>query len=252
MLYRAAVSAQPVGAVATVFSFFLNRGAPAATLALSWLLVTVVIAAFGVWRLVKRGPRLSGEIFVDVGMLFLPVGAAWLVASRLGTQPIGFGETIVLLTATHFHFAGFAAPILAGMAGRALIGTRSVRSLFAVAGILVIAGTPLVAVGITFSPAIALIGAVVISVGLVLLAVLVLGWVLRRVNSFATQTLLVVSSLSSSAAMVLACLYAYSIVAKTVIVDIPEMAMTHGILNSFGFALCGLLAWTLAVPREND
>jgi len=250
ILYRAAVSAQPVGAVATVLSFFLTPGIPAATLALSWLLVTMVIAVFALWRLLKRGPRLSGEIFVDAGMLFLPVGAGWLLASRFGTQPIGFGETIVLLTATHFHFAGFAAPILTGMAGRALVGARSVTSVFGVSGILVIAGTPLVAAGITFSPAVAMVGAVVISIGLVVLAVLVLGWVLRRVNSFATQTLLVVSSLSSVAAMVMACLYAYSIVAKSVIVDIPQMAMTHGVLNSFGFALCGLVAWSLA--RQNN
>ena len=36
--------------------------------------------------------------------------------------------------------------------------------------------------------------------------------------------------------MVLACLYAYSIVTHTLIIDIPHMAMTHGLLNSFGFA----------------
>jgi hypothetical protein len=183
-------------------------------------------------------------------MLYLPVGAAWLLASRLGIQPVGFGDTIVLLTAVHFHFAGFAAPLLAGMAGRALDQSGSLSRVFSLTVICIIGGTPLVAAGITFSPRLALIGAAIISAGLILLAILVLGWIVRSVNSFVAQTLLVVSSLSSVFAMILACLYAYSLVAKTVIVDIPQMALSHGILNSFGFALCGLLAWSLILPRR--
>jgi hypothetical protein len=156
---------------------------------------------------------------------------------------MGFGDTIVLLTAVHFHFAGFAAPVLAGLAGRVLVRSPSISKAFAVAVVCILSGTPLVAAGITFSPRLALIGAIVISAGLLVLAILVLGWVLRSLDSFVAQTLLVISSLSSVFAMILACLYAYSLVARTVIVDIPQMALTHGILNSFGFALSGLLAW---------
>ena len=251
LLYRAAVSAQPIGAVAGAFSFLLNRGQPAAILALSWLLVSAVIGLAGLRRVLKRGPSLSQELFVDVAMVYLPVGSAWFVASRLGLQPLGFGDTIVLLTATHFHFAGFAAPILAGLVGRTLTGVgQSVHVIFLLAGIFIVGGTPLIAAGITFSPMLALVGAIVISIGLSVLAILVLGWVLKKMISFLAQVLLVVSSLSNIAAMVLACLYAYSLIAKTVILDIPQMAMTHGILNSLGFALCGLLGWTLASRAE--
>ena len=248
LLYRGAILAQPIGALAAAISFLLYSGPPAAILSGSWLLITLVIAAFGLRRLAGRGAELSREMFVDAGMLYLPVGGVWLVISRLGIQPLGFGETIVLLTAMHFHFAGFAAPILAGLAGRALPDTLT--RVFALAGGCIVGSIPLVAAGITFSPVLALVGALIISLGLILLAVLVLGWILRTVDSFAAQTLLVVSSLSSVCAMVLACLYAYSIVAKTVIVDIPQMAMTHGILNSFGFALCGLLGWSIASPSR--
>jgi len=245
LLYRAAILAQPVGAVAGAVSFLLYSGGSAAILASSWLLVTVMIAVFGFLRLLRRGPVFSREMCIDAGMLYLPVGGIWLVVSRLGIQPIGFGDTIVLLTAMHFHFAGFAAPILAGLAGRTLPGSQPLSKVFALAGICIIGSMPLIAAGITFSPALALVGALIISTGLILLAVLVVGWVLRSLNSFAAQTLLVASSLSSICAMIFACLYAYSIVAKTVIVDIPQMAMSHGILNSFGFTLCGLLAWSL-------
>ena len=186
---------------------------------------------------------------VDVGLLYLPVGGIWFVMSRLGIQPFGFGDTIVLLTAVHFHFAGFAAPILAGMAGRLLNAQKRPPALFPLAVIGIIGGTPLVAAGITFSPALALIGALVISIGLTLLAGLVIGSLLRKVEPTTGRILLGISSLSSFSAMVLACLYAYSIVAKKLIIDIPQMAMTHGLLNAFGFATCGLLAWSIIKPQ---
>jgi hypothetical protein len=41
------------------------------------------------------------------------VGGAWLVASRLGMRPMGIQEPIGLLTAVHFHFAGFATAMIA-------------------------------------------------------------------------------------------------------------------------------------------
>lgn len=249
-ILRATIAAQPIAAVATAFAFLVDRGGPSAILTASWLLVTAAIGLCGVVRLLRRGPILSREICVDVGMIYLPVGAAWLMASRLGIQPMGFGDTIVLLTAMHFHFAGFAAPVLAGLAGRVLPTSQPLSRTFALSGLFIIIGTPFVAAGLTFSPALALVGAVIMSVGLILLAILVLGWTLRQVSSFLAQSLLVVSSLSSVFAMILACLFAYSLVVKSVIVDIPQMALTHGILNSFGFSLCGLIAWTIFYMKQ--
>jgi hypothetical protein len=45
--------------------------------------------------------------------------------------------------------------------------------------------------------------------------------------------------------MVLACLYAYSLVAHVLILRIPTMALTHGLLNAFGFVTCSLIAWSI-------
>jgi hypothetical protein len=245
LLFRVAVTTQPIGAVATTVSFVLAPGGPAAVLAMSWLFVTIMIALSGLERLLKRGAVLWPELCIDAGMVYLPIGGGWLLANRFGYQPLGFGDTIVLLTAMHFHFAGFAAPVLAGLAAQVLPSSQRLGKVFAVAGACIIGGTPLVAAGITFSPAVALVGAAIISLGLTLLAVLVIGWVLNLVRPLGARLLLLISSLASVCAMLLACLYAYSLVAKIVILDIPQMAMTHGILNAFGFALCGLLGWTL-------
>ena len=247
-VYRLAVFAQPFGAIAAVCSFFLEQSRLAAVLASGWFVVTGLIALFGVWRFLSRGLRPAEEVSIDAGLVFLPVGGVWFILSRLGIQPLGFGDTIVLLTAVHFHFAGFAAPILAGLAGRTIGLNKLARKLFQIAVLCIIMGVPLVAAGITVSPLLALLGAVTISSGLFFLAITVVGWVLPSVESLTARILLVISSASSSSAMLLASVYAYSIFSKRLIVDIPQMAMTHGIVNSFGFALCGLTAWLFVKP----
>lgn len=50
--------------------------------------------------------------------------------------------------------------------------------------------------------------------------------------------------------MVLATLYAYSLASQTLILTIPMMAMTHGILNAFGFVTCNLFVWSKIAPKE--
>ena len=247
LIYRLAVIAQPFGATAVIASFFLKQGIKAALLASAWLAVTSLIALYGLSRLTLRHLLTVEEVSINVGLIYLSVGSGWLVMSRLGVQPLGFGDTIVLLTAVHFHYAGFAAPILTGLAGRMLIAaTRITRRLFVLVALAVTVGTPLVAAGITVSPLLALAGTLIISLGLALLAVLVIGRIVPALASRPTQLLLVLSSASSLVAMALASLYAYSIVTRTLIIDIPHMAMSHGILNAFGFSLCGLLAWAIA------
>ena len=41
------------------------------------------------------------ESSIDAGLMYLPVAGAWLMVYRLGIQPLGYGETIILLTALH-------------------------------------------------------------------------------------------------------------------------------------------------------
>jgi len=130
--YRLAAFAQPFGAVAVVASFFLKQGTGAALLASAWLVVAGLISIHGLSRLLSHRARTLAEISVSAGLVYLAVGSGWLIMSRLGLQPLGFGDTIVLLTAVHFHYAGFAAPILSGLAGRVLMQQPvAVQRLFA-------------------------------------------------------------------------------------------------------------------------
>ena len=254
-LIDAAVLFQPLAALAVIASAFVQPGFVAAGLAGLWLITTGLIGLDGLARLYRlRNSEVPAvaNISVIAGMVYLPVGAVWLIMSRLGIQPLGFGDTIVLLTAVHFHFAGFAAPLLVGLSGHQLRSATRVQLLLVLVTICVIAGTPLVAAGITVSPVVALVGATVISLGLFGLALLSLVWIVPQVPSLLPRILLVISSLACIPAMVLAGIYAYSIVFQKLIVDIPQMAMTHGVLNAFGFALCGLVAWTAIVGRNSD
>jgi hypothetical protein len=250
-LYRLALLAQPLAAIGAAVSFLLEPGVPAAVLAFLWFFETALIAMFGLQRLGRPELRSAAEVSITAGLMFVPVAGVWLVVHRLGIQLLGYGDTIILLTAVHFHFAAYAAPILAGLAGRRLSQFAGVSRVFKVTPIFIIAGTPLVAAGISFSPALAFAGTVMISIGLVLLGVLVAGWVLPSLASIPGRVLLLISTVSCLPAMLLACIYAYSIVFKQLLIDIPQMAMTHGILNAFGFSLCGLIAWCL-VNRENS
>lgn len=244
-LYHLALLAQPFGAIAAVASFLLTPGVPAAALASLWFVVTALIALLGLARLSKPELRSPAEISISAGLIYVPVAGSWLIVSRLGIQLMGYGDTIILLTAVHFHFAAYAAPILAGLAGRELIEKGNPNRAFKLVPLGIIAGTPLVAAGITFSPVMALVGTVMISVSLLILSALVVGWIIPSIPSMPARILLLISSASTLPAMVLACAYAYSIVGQILIIDIPQMAMTHGLINALGFALCGLVAWAL-------
>jgi len=246
-LYKLVVFAQPVAALFTIASFFVQKGVLSAALASAWLLLNILIALLGLVRLTSRGFHRIEELSVDAGLLYLPVAGGWLVIYRLGIQPFAFGEMIVLLTAVHFHFAGFATPIIAGMSGRVLARRDYPRNVLGLSVFALVAAMPLVAAGITFSPWIGFIGALLLTLGLVLLAVLTLGWVRPSINSSLWRALLSIGAISSCAAMVLACLYAYSLATQTLIITIPGMAMTHGLLNAFGFVTCSLLVWSQRV-----
>lgn len=244
-LYRLAVLVQPIAAFPAIASFYFETGPLAALLSSAWFILSGLIALYGLMRFKSRGLYPLEESVIDAGLVYLTVAGVWLIVYRLGVQPFDYGETIVLLTVIHFHFAGFAAPIIAGMSGRVLATRKHPQAIFRFVVFAIVAAMPLVAAGITFSPWLGLIGTVLLSAGLVMLAVLTVGWVIPAIAPLSSRLLLFIGALSICSAMVLACLYAYSLPMKLLIINIPTMALTHGLLNAFGFVACSLLAWTI-------
>lgn len=246
---RWAVRLQPWGALLATLSFLLPASLLAAGLAAGWLLVAGLVALAGAGRLLTASGRPGAADGVRAaGMLLLPVGAAWLCFARLDIAPLGFGNPIALLTAVHFHYTGFVAPVIAGQVGQWLAARHHrAQPLFTWLAAGLIAGTPVVAVGFTVgSVSIQLAGALILALSLWGLAALILGAVVPVLASRLAGGLLVVAALAVSVAMLLAVGYAAQPLAGFLGLSIPLMAATHGVLNALGFGLCGLLGWRLA------
>ena len=234
-----------LGAAAlTVPALLAGRGAVAGALALPWLAVAVSLAVAGALTWLRRpdfGPAALARL---ASPAYLTVGATWLVASRLGLEPVGIGEPIVELTAVHFHFAGFAAALLAARTHE--VASR-VTPRWATAGtLLTIASPPIVAIGFTTGSAPAQIGgALLLSIGVWIVAGLTLAAVLPLTAGAGAKALLGASALSVGAPMVLAVFWAAGQHYDVPALDVPAMARIHGTLNAFGFTLAGLLGWAV-------
>jgi hypothetical protein len=236
----------PAGAALTA-SMLLERGTLAGSLAVPWLAVTLLVALSGARRALARGSVPLAELVIDAGCALLAVAGIWACASRFGVRLLGFDDQWVILTAAHFHFAGFALSVLAGLAGLA----GRARPLPRAIGWTLILGPPAVALGITFSPTLEVVGAW----SLALASLAFAGWqgleAARGTElSRASRAALAISSLSLGAGMLLALGFSLANYAGLSRPTIGDMLATHAPLNALGFATCGLIARTLSPRRQ--
>ncbi|SDN11703.1 YndJ-like protein [Halogranum gelatinilyticum] len=245
-LYDTSVVIQPVGAILFAASVVVPfDGGVAAVLAAPWIVVTGLLALAAVARASERGLRPLPETVVDTGLAYAVVGAVALVLYHLDVT-FWFSPVIVLLTAVHFHYAGFVLPVVTGLVGRS--ATRQSRVYEAVATV-VLVGPALIAVGISFSPLVEVLAVTVFTTAVAVLG----GYVLVRTAPTRPRlqgTLVGLSALALPVSMCLALGYAVAVYFgfDPFGLSISRMVRIHGALNAFGFALVGLLGWRLAVP----
>ena len=127
---------ETIAALVFSFSLCVPTGSFAAMLACPWLLVRLRHAFSAVCE--RQNPCLA------CSRIFPAIGAAWLVAHRANWTPWGFDPLIMLLTAAHFHHAGFTLPLVAGLNEQSQPNWLTKSSCIAI-----LAGVPLVAAGIT-------------------------------------------------------------------------------------------------------
>ncbi len=223
-------------ALALAGAEWMPRGALAGLLTLPWLAATTTISGAAVARWIAAGARGTGwsERALLGGQAFLVIGGAWTLADRLGLTPIGFDPVIVLLTAAHFHFAGFALPIVTGLAARERPSTLAD---LACAG--VVAGVPAVAIGITLTHLGAapwLEGVATWLVAGAALASAFLHVALAREPSRPTvvRASWTVAAASLATGMALAATYGSRTFGTRLALDIPHMWAIHGTLNAVG------------------
>src|SRR5580704_7048303 len=227
----------------TTVSFFLGNRTLATWFASAWVLVCVGFAGDGLRRFVNAGRKSFTQFCFAAGEGYLLVAGAWLVASRAGLQLLAFREPIVLLTAVHFHFAGFASAVLAGLTYERFRESKWRGALKA--GILaVVCGPGILGLAFMLGPRVKLVAALLIALGQFGLAAGMVG-VGIAAKGRGGRWLLFVASASVAAGMILAAVWAVGEYPLQAFVNIRQMAEFHGVLNAAGFVLCGLLGWCL-------
>src|SRR5215467_8513500 len=229
---------------ATLFVVASFRFAPGEALAvatiLPWLFITSALALDGLDRLIRTRLTSFPEFCFAFGEGYALVGASWLLASRMGLQPVGFHEPIVLLTAVHFHYAGLMAAILAGLAASSMRTPLLLRTALSCA----VVGPGLLGLAFLAGPKPKLA-----AVGLIVIGECALAFATFRIGLVEAAKIggrfLLLGSACVIFGMVLAGVWAMGEYPLHSFVNLEQMARYHGVLNSVGFGLCSLVGWNL-------
>jgi hypothetical protein len=238
----------PIGSALAALSFWPPAGPTAGLFAMGWALVCTLAAIEGLLRLVRVGHRSVEGVCSSAGFVYLFVGSVWLVLSRRGATPFHYPALTVLLAAVHFHFTGFALPIVAAATARARRspgGSAGPGLLFPLVAAGILLGPALLAAGnVRQSPAWKLVGALLLVAASIGLAGL-LASALRLVESRPARWLLAIAALSLVPGMALVAVYAFGELSTHRVLVVSQMALFHGTINALGVSLCGLLGWAL-------
>jgi YndJ-like protein len=186
-----------------------------------------------------QGPLFLRAFGVPFWAISHVLGSGWALLDRLSLRPLDFEPAIVLLTAIHFHYAGFVLPLLTG------ILLQDEKGMLArVAGVGVLVGIPLVAIGITttqlqWGTPLEVLSAWVLGGAGLIVACLLLRQGLR--SGPTVRVLWLIAGVSLAGSMVLAILYGSRPFVGAAWLDIRTMRAIHGTANALGFALCGLV-----------
>lgn len=256
-LYRLAQLFQPVAGVLVLVSFLSPQGITGGIYAIPWLMETMLLFVCGFQRLAFRGLRglqqyYVEELCIDFAFMFMLVGGIWLVITRFGIHPLDFTPTITLLTAMHFHYAGFFTLLIVGLVGRMISPTdEAIRKIYFYSVNTLLLSIPLLAIGITGIPILELISAYTLSISLFIQAGIIVLVAIPRSRTAGVKLLLGLTALSMLSGLFFACLYAMSEFTGQFYFSIPQMVVTHGMINAVGIAFCGLLAFSIVgAPRS--
>jgi hypothetical protein len=232
---------------ALLFTLGVTTKGAASWACVPWFFLAILNAGESLSAFSRKPARGLPGLAVLASDLYLPVGAAWALFDLFDLQPLGFSGIIVLLTGVHFHYAGFALPRLTGL----WLAEQKGQIVFQMSTWGVIAGVPLVAIGITtsqmrMSPVIELVAVTILALSALTVSLGQATWALRSSSlPLASRVLFGVGGLCLAGGMVLATIYGWRSVYPVAWATIPAMYAIHGTLNSLGFCLPGFLAWHL-------
>lgn len=218
-------------------------------------MAAVPYAAWATWIAIREATQLftlpkiqliDNVRVVTIG--FWMVGAVFSLSFLSGFQPLGFDPVIVSLTAAHFHLAGF----VLGVVSYCMLSTVP-NGWTRATGRATIAGMPTVAVGIVlthwgFPPVFEWVAALLF----VCFVAAIIAWHFLQVrnNTFplSVRRYWLFGMICLLAGISLAALYALRFVYPLAWINIPNMKVWHGTLNTLGFAWPVLYGWTKLQP----
>jgi hypothetical protein len=181
---------------------------------------------------------------VASGWLLIAVGGLWFASLIVGKSPWDYDLRFTMLTALHFHFAGFALPI---MTGRLMHFSRmnklAMTKILTIISPVLLVSIPTVGIGIAFSPFIEFVASTVLLTCCTMLALCQIHCA-GFIKSY-SGWLLSASATALIASCVMAFIYAIGEYTGNPSLTIPIMIVSHGTLNSLGFSLLGLVGWTI-------
>ncbi|GAA0255932.1 YndJ family protein [Cryptosporangium japonicum] len=232
----------PPVAIVGALSLAMPVSSPAVGLACVYAVGTFVLAGTGAARFLRDRSFAPVDVAALTALVTPAVAGASLVVERVGGTVLGFGPKILLLTVAHFHYAGFAAALVAGLVAQATRAAPAARAA-KFAALTVPAGTLLVLIGFFAGEVVELAGAAVLTAGMWVVGALT--WRLRAsVSDRAARVLLTISSVVLVVTMLLALDWALGEAFGVPKLSLTWMAATHGVLNALGFGLCAVLAFS--------
>ncbi|MEI7033451.1 YndJ family protein [Streptomyces pratensis] len=237
----------PLFAVPGALSLWLPRGLAATVLACCYAVGAALLALHAPRRALRDRDLGPARIALLTALTAPAVAAVALVAERSGRRLFGFGLDILALTVPHFHFAGFAAALIAGLVCRVSGGPAGRFAAYSVP-----LGTLLVLVGYFLGDWVELAGTLVLTAGMWTVGLLTWRMGHAAGRDRATRRLLCSSAAVLAATMLLALSWALGEATGLPHPTLTWMAATHGVGNALGFALCSLLAWHRIRPPRTE
>ena len=224
-------------AILFAFAFLLPPTQAAGFCTLPWLLLSLWLAYRAAMVLMGGKPFRLSLLCATAAYFYLIVGAIWAMADRLGVPLFGFDPVTGLLTAVHFHFAGFLLLLVTGLALR-----NWDSPLASMVGWLAILGPPLVAIGILAThyhgpEVLELIAATIMALGGAGVAGRHFQLATQPGNGRGGPFYWVLGGIFLLGGMVLALLYGWRSVYPLPLLNIPWMYAVHGSVNAAGVAL---------------
>jgi hypothetical protein len=235
----------PAG-IALAIALLLPPGPVGVVAALPWVVTVGLLGVAALVDRVRRGPSVDAALIPEAALGFAAVGGILLLDHRIGADPFGFSQFLVLLAAVHFTAAGFV--MLTAIS--ALSRHRGGRAPL-VAGALAIVGGPLTAIGFFGLPMVNIAGALLTATAGLIVGVLHLH-VARSLGSGAPAALFAAAGACLLVTMPMAIIWAIGLLTGTTILPLDLMTRVHGSLNAVGFSVAAMLGWRLVLRRRLD